>query len=93
MPNLQERAATLRDIRRAIRGEVDTDLTMDELLVAEESVMRIVNRLSALVPLDTRSRFNEIYSACSSGSIDCLDEPLKSDYWFVLCTLQSLLNP
>ena len=37
-------------------------------------------------------RFKEIYSACSSGSIDSLDEPLKSDYWFVLQILQSLLT-
>lgn len=48
-------------------------------------------RLFPYVLDENIDRFKEIYSAVSSGSVDSLEEPLKSDYWFVLQLLQSIL--
>ena len=37
-------------------------------------------------------RFSEIYDAASGGAIDCVDEPLKSDFWFVCCMLHDAVQ-
>lgn len=43
--NTVKRAIELRNIRRAIRGEIESDLSMDELLVAEAAIMRTLKRV------------------------------------------------